>query len=229
MADRSTWGRIRGGLANLVAGGGKVYNPYTGQYAPASVRTARFVSGGLNAVGGPLASLGGQIYSRINNRTDAAQAWDAGLRGWEGINKQLSQRPDTNQLGLDVPDVDVGPVGGNYNARLPTLAPVVSTAPSTAQTGPWTGLGTSTGNAFQGGQLGNWIHGPSGGQGSPRAYGQAAGSFTPYGAGIVQVAGQGWGGQSAAQGFGLGSGGSGASAGADAIADAQRANRKNRV
>src|SRR5688572_25856867 len=103
MADNFR-GRLVGGLANLFAGGGKVYNQYTGQYAPASVRTARFVSGGLNAIGGP-ASIGGQIYSRMNNRTNAAQAWDAGLTGWKGIDKQLSQRPEANQLGLDVPDV----------------------------------------------------------------------------------------------------------------------------
>lgn len=39
---------------------------------------------------------------------------------------------------------------------------------------------------------------------SPRSYGQSAGSFTPAGAGVVQVAGNGWAGQDAAMSFGIG-------------------------
>lgn len=215
MAD-NLWGRLRGGLANLVAGGGKVYNPYTGQYAPASVRTARLVSGGLNALGGP-AAIGGQVYSHMNNKTDAAQAWDAGLRGWEGIDKQLSQRPEANQLGLDVPDAPMTGYQPQYalsapQAQMPTMPHV------TAQADGWNG-GLGTSNAFNSG-LGGWAFA----QPQGHSYGQAAGSFTPWGAGSIQN--DAWG--DVASGFGVGAG-SGGSGGGYAIADAQRANRKNRV
>jgi hypothetical protein len=56
---------------------------------------------------------------------------------------------------------------------------------------------------------------------APRAYGRAAGSFTPNGAGVIQN--DAWG--EAARGFGVGAG----SAGGYALADAQRAARINKV
>lgn len=224
MAD-NFWARLRGGLANAVAGGGKVYNRYTGAYAPNSVRTARFVSGGLSQAG-PLGALAGQIYSRINNAGDTAQAWDAGLRGWEGIDKQLNQRPEPNQLGLDVPNAGMTGYGGYaLNApqqQMPTMPAVQAQAP--AQADGWNG-GLGTNNAFNS-ALGSWANGQ---QAQGHSFGQAGGSFTPWGAGVVQVAGQGWNGSDAAAGFGLGAqGAGGSSAGGYALSDALRAQRRNR-
>jgi len=218
------WGRLRGGLSNMVAGGGKVYNRYTGQYAPNSVRTARFVSGGLSQLG-PMGALAGQVYSRINNAGDTAQAWDAGLRGWEGINNQLSQRPDANQLGLDVPDVGMAGYERGYSFNPPAFQQQIPTMPAVQAEAPWQGsLGGA--NPF-GGSYGSNL---GGGAPQSNSYGQAAGSFTPWGAGVVQVAGNGWAGSDAAGGFGLGAAsGQNSSGGGYALADAMAQNKRNRV
>jgi hypothetical protein len=216
------WGRLRGGLANAVAKG-NVYNRYTGQYAPGGVRAARFAAGAGSAVGGP-AAIGTAIWKYQNDKTNAAQAWDASRTGWENINKQLSQAPDPNQMGLDVPDVGMGGYGGySLNApqqQMPTMPTVTAQAP---QADNWNG-GLGTANAFNS-PLGSWANG----QPQAHSYGQAAGSFTPWGAGVVQIAGNGWGGSDAAAGFGLGAQGAGSSSGGGyALSDAMSAARKNR-
>lgn len=213
------WGRLRGGLANIVADG-KVYNRYTGQYAPGSVQAARYGSAGLSQLG-PLGSLAGMLWKGVNDGTYAAGQFDAGINlgQWQAANR----RPDANQLGLDVPDVGMtgyerGHALNAPQAQMPTMPTV------TAQADGWNG-GLGTSNAFNSG-LGNWINQ----QPQARSYGQSGGSFTPWGAGVVQVAGQGWGGSDAAAGFGVGAQGAGGSSGGSfALADAMAAAKKNRA
>lgn len=218
MARKFNWRNVGGGLVNAALPGSP-YNRFTGQFNPAATR-ASLITAGANQIAGPLA---GGIAGLVLNRNPQVQAHYAGLRGYGAIEKQLSQRPDANQLGLDVPDVGMAGYERGYalnpaEQQIPTMPTV------TAQADGWSG-GLGTSNAFNGG-LGNWINA----QPQGRSYGQAGGSFTPWGAGVVQVAGQGWGGSDAAAGFGLGAQGSGGgSAGSIAVADAQRANRKNRV
>lgn len=98
------------------------------------------------------------------------------------------------------------------------------TMPTVQAEAPWTGS-LAQRNPF-GGQYGGNL-----GFSAPqaRAYGSAAGSFTPYGAGAIQVAGNGWAGSDAAAGFGLGAQGAGASSGGSiALADAIAANKRMR-
>jgi len=120
------------------------------------------------------------------------------------------------QIGL-LGDVYAGNAGGRPSMNMPTMAPVQAQA-------PWQGSLGGT-NPF-GGSYGSNL-----GFSAPqaRSYGRAAGSFTPFGAGAIQVAGQGWAGSDAAAGFGLGAQGAGSSsAGSIALADAMRATKKNR-
>lgn len=98
----------------------------------------------------------------------------------------------------------------------------IPTMPNVQAQAPWTG--SMAGRNPFGGQYGGNL-----GFAAPRQYGRAAGSFTPNGAGVVQVAGNGWAGSDAAAGFGLGAQGAGAtSAGSIALADAIAANKRMR-
>lgn len=111
---------------------------------------------------------------------------------------------------------------GQYAQARPAMN--IPTMPTVQAETPWTGS-LAQSNPFGGRYGGNL------GFSSPqtRAYGQAAGSFTPYGAGAIQVAGQGWAGSDAAAGFGLGAQGAGASSGGSiALADAIAANKRMR-
>lgn len=128
---------------------------------------------------------------------------------------------------------DIGPVTrqqigfpsgqtGQYTMARPAMN--TPTMPAVQAETPWTGS-LAQSNPF-GGQYGGNL-----GFSAPqaRSYGRASGSFTPYGAGAIQVAGQGWAGSDAAAGFGLGAQGAGSSsAGSIALADAMRATKKNR-
>jgi hypothetical protein len=101
---------------------------------------------------------------------------------------------------------------------------MIQTMPNVQAQAPWTGSLRGS-NPF-GGQYGSNL-----GFSAPaaRGYGRAAGSFTPNGAGVVQVAGNGWAGSDAAAGFGLGAQGAGASSGGGiALADAIAANKRMR-
>lgn len=111
----------------------------------------------------------------------------------------------------------MGPGMSMPSMQIPTMAPVQAQA-------PWTGsiAGSNPFGGAYGSNLGFSAN-------APRQYGRAAGSFTPNGAGIVQVAGNGWAGSDAAAGFGLGAQGAGAtSAGSIALSDAIAANKRMR-
>lgn len=203
---------------------GNAYNSNTGRWNPATTKVGiagliadQIVPGGSNIVGmaGRGGLFGGDFASALKNEgiynTMADQYGDfrSDLR-----DQYLNPSVDTG--GGYNPSVSVGQPQmvsqGGYAPSIPTTAPVNAQA-------PWTGLGTSTGNTFSGGMLGNWANqGPQ-----QRQYGQSAGSFTPFGAGVVMN--DAWG--DAARGFGVGAG-SGGSAGNYALMDALTAARKNK-
>lgn len=205
---------------------GNAYNSNTGRWNPATTKVGiagmladQFVPGGSNLVGmaGRSGLFGSDFASDLKN---------------EGIYNTMADQYGDFRSGLQDqylnPSLDVGgynpevSVGGPQTVSTGGFAPsqpaITTTAPVNAQ-GPWSGLGTSTGNTFSGGMLGNWANqGPQ-----QRQYGQSAGSFTPFGAGVVMN--DAWG--DAARGFGVGAG-SGGSAGNYALMDALTAARKNR-
>lgn len=205
-----------GRLVDTLAKGNN-YNPQTGQYSNVGKGLlARAAQVGATAIGGPLlgqlVGQGGTNWVNTGNPLDftgndsrIAQLVNAFTRG--GNPGAVERMPFALDGSVQVPNV-----GGS----MPTFNPVVATS-NEGRALP--SLGTR--NLFAGGS-GNF--GPAGG----REYGQAAGSFTPAGAGVVQVAGQGWGGSDAAAGFGLGAQGAGAtSAGQIALADAIAAAKRN--
>lgn len=139
----------------------------------------------------------------------------AKIAATQGNNSEVTVGPVTRQ--------QIGLPSNQYAAARPAMN--MPTMPAVQAEAPWTGS-LAQANPF-GGQYG----GNLGFSAAPQArgYGRAAGSFTPYGAGAIQVAGQGWAGSDAAAGFGLGAQGAGSSsAGSIALADAMRATKKNR-
>lgn len=213
--------RALGWLVDKVALGNN-YNPQTGQYSNvgrgllgrAGQGLATYLAGPL---AGQLARQAGENFANTGSPINFSQNQ---TKLGDLINA-LTGQDMSGQIG----PVTRQPINSRGQLNITNLPGISVQAPQLGGTeAAWSGLGTGTGNVFSGGSLGNWAS-----QAAPRDFGQSGGSFTPWGAGTIQVAGQGFGGQSAAQGFGLGSGGSGASAGADALADALRAARKNRV
>lgn len=135
-------------------------------------------------------------------------------------------------MGRSGADAAIGPVtrqqigfpGQVQASNIGMQAGAIPTMPNVQATAPWTGS-LAGANPF------GSAYGSNLGFASPanRAFGQAAGSFTPYGAGAIQIAGQGWAGGDAAAGFGIGAQGAGAtSAGGFALADAIAANKRMR-
>lgn len=176
------------------------------------------IQGGITGVLGTLNPVLGMA---------ADKGFDMFNRGQPGTGIQgtfLDQGFPSGASGQDMGYATLPNYGG-YNPQVNVGAPqtvttggYAPTMPTVEAQAPWQGLGTSTGNTFSGGMLGSWA-GPQ-----QRQYGQAAGSFTPYGAGVIQN--DSWG--EAARGFGVGAG-AGGSAGGYALADARRAAALNRV
>lgn len=203
---------------------GNAYNSTMGRWNPATAKTGiagiiadQFIPGGSNIVGmGARNGMFGSDFARdLRNEgiynTMADQYRD--FRG-EVANQWLNPRIEAGgnpQVTVGQPQtVQTG--GGVLPPMMPTTPPVTAQA-------PWSGLGTSTGNVFSGGMLGSWANG---GQ-QQRQYGQAAGSFTPWGAGVYQN--DKWG--ETAAGFGVGmTSGNGPSQ--YAISDALTATAKNK-
>jgi hypothetical protein len=200
---------------------GNAYNSTTDRWNPATTKTGiagviadQFVPGGSNIVG--MAANNGLFGSNFARDLRNEGIYNTMADQYGDFRGDLSDQylHPSVQVGNDYnPQVSVGqpqPVMGG--STFPTTAPVVTQ-------GPWQGLGSNTGNVFSGGMLGNWANqGPQ-----QRQFGQSAGSFTPFGAGVVQN--DAWG--DAARGFGVGAG-SGGSGGSYALADAMAANKKNR-
>lgn len=119
-----------------------------------------------------------------------------------------------------------GLMGGTGSASQMASAPAmqagnIPTMPAVQAEQPWTGS-LANRNPFGGNYGGNLGFGSG-----QRQFGRGAGSFTPYGAGIVQVAGNGWAGSDAAAGYGLGAqGAGGSSGGAIALSDAIALHKK---
>jgi hypothetical protein len=196
---------------------GDNYNPSTGQYS----NVARGLLGragqvGATALGGPLA---GQITKNLaNNWVDTGNPLNFSSNDSRigQLIQAFSQNGQSPQIG-PVTRAQFSP-GSLSVTNLPgvsSMAPRLN--PGVAQGQPNLG----TGRGLFGGGSGNF--------GAPvaRGYGQAAGSFTPQGAGVIQIAGQGFSGADAARGFGIGAG-SGGSAGSIALADAIAANKRMR-
>lgn len=220
MAEPTRGQRALGWLVDKIAIGDN-YNPTTGTYS----NVGRGLLGragqvAATALGGPLA---GQVVKNLaNNKIDTGSFTD-----FSSNDSRIAQLINAFNQGGN----QIGPVERNFFdpsgsiGKVTNLPGVTSMAPGPLSTGGQPGgqpnLGTGSG-LFGGGQ-GNF------GTGAPRSFGQAAGSFTPQGAGVIQIAGQGWGGSDAAAGFGLGAQGAGASsAGSIALGDAIRAAAKNR-
>jgi hypothetical protein len=203
---------------------GNAYNSNTDHWNPATTKVGiagmladQFVPGGSNLVG--MAANGGLFGSGISQGLQRENTYN-GIADQFGETRQgladylQSQRPEFGEYNPQVS------VGQPQYASVGSFAPSVPTMPSVQAQAPWSPLGTNTGNVLHGGSLGNWA---SQGQGQQRQYGQAGGSFTPWGAGVVMN--DGWG--DAARGFGIGAG-SGGSGGGFALADAMKANAKNK-
>jgi hypothetical protein len=206
---------------------GNAYNSTTGRWNPATTKLGiagliadQFVPGGSNIVGvaGRSGLLGSDFAGALKNEGIYNTLADQYGDFREGLQNDLRNTPI--DVGGANPQVSVGnPQSVSIGNYAPT--PQIPTMPSVQAQGPWTGLGTSSGGLFSGGSLGNWANGNTQPQG--RSFGQAAGSFTPWGAGVIQN--DYWGG--AAGGFGIGATNSG-SGGSYALADAMAANKKNR-
>lgn len=118
----------------------------------------------------------------------------------------LAKNPELASLMGGSPTASMSPVT-KEQIRFPSSGPGLSvqpsmnlpTMPSEQAQAPWTGSLAGS-NPFGGSYGSNLGFNSS----QTRSYGNAAGSFTPYGAGVVQVAGNGWAGSDAAAGFGLG-------------------------
>lgn len=124
------------------------------------------------------------------------------------MQQQIAQRG-----GASLPGVAYTGFGAPYSPGIPTM-------PNVQAEQPWTGS-LANRNPFGGSYGSNLGFGAPTGQ---RQFGRAAGSFTPNGAGVIQVAGT-PGGADAARGFGIGAG-SGGSAGAIALSDAIALHKK---
>lgn len=216
-------GRFFGRLADAFIPG-NAYNSTRGTWNPATTKVGiagliadQLVPGGSNIVG--MAANGGLFGNGISSGLQRENTYNAISDQFRDTREGLADYLHNQQV-----DVGSNPqvsVGQPQLASVGSFAPSVPTMPAVQSQAPWQSLGTSTGNVFGGGSLGNWASGNAQPQG--HSFGQAAGSFTPFGAGVIQN--DYWG--DAAAGFGIGAT-SGGSSGSYALADAMRANKKNR-
>lgn len=217
MPEPSRGQRALGWLVDKIAVGDN-YNPQTGTYS----NVGRGLLGragqvAATALGGPLA---GQITKNLaNNWVDTGNPLN-----FSSNDSRIAKLINAfNQGGKSQ---QIGPVERSFFdpsgtiGKVTNLPGVTAMAPGQLSTGGQQGgqpnLGTGRG-LFGGGQ-GNF------GGAAPRSFGQAAGSFTPQGAGVIQIAGV-PGGSDAARGFGIGAG-AGGSAGSIALSDAIALHKK---
>lgn len=101
MAKRF-WRNLGGAVVNA-AMPGSPYNQYTGQYGQQALR-----SGLISTAAGQLVPGGAAIAQAIQNRQPGMQAWNAGLSGWQGIDKQLDgYKVQTPRQGMQVPNMQM--------------------------------------------------------------------------------------------------------------------------
>lgn len=212
MADRGS--KFFGRIADWFIPG-NAYNSTTSRWNPATAKVGiaglvadQFIPGGSNIVGmaGRSGLFGSDFAGALKNEgiynTMADQYGDfrADLRG-----QYLS--PTVNAGDGYSPGGGIGPQGVSMGGNSPAIP---TTAPVNVQ-GPWAGLGTSTGNVFAGGSLGNWASG-GGSRGGGLSFGGGSGGYNNgsgagTGFGATNYTNDAWG-QTAA-GFGVGAGNSG--------------------
>lgn len=212
MPQPSRGQRALGWLVDKIAIGDN-YNPSTGQYSNVGRGLlGRAAQVGSTALGGPLA---GQVVKNLaNNWVDTGNPLN-----FSSNDSRIAQLIQAfNQNGKDIGPVTRAQFDPSGSLNVTNLGTVTSMAPQLSQGTSSGQPNLGTGRGLFGGGAGNF------GSAAPRGFGQAAGSFTPQGAGVIQVAGQADG-ADAARGFGIGAG-SGGSAGAIALSDAIALHKK---
>lgn len=144
--------KVGGSLANQFSAG-KVYNPYTREFAPGGVTGVRMGLGAAGQVGGPIGGIAGMLGNWLYTRNNPqAQAFDAGIRGWKGITDQFGETSQgisdylhNQPLNLSLtPQVSYGgQLASSYTPSVPTMPQVTATD----NAGSWQGL-----NPFQQGR-----------------------------------------------------------------------------
>lgn len=154
----SAWGRIADWFIP-----GNAYNSTTGRWNPYTLKT-----GIAGLVAGQAVPGGEAIVSGLAKGGVFGSDWAKGLRN-EGIyNTMADQYADWREQAMQ--DVKNGLQPNSVTVGQPQpvtgfLGSFAGTQPTGGNNQPaWEGLGTSTGNVFNGGSLGSWANGSSGGR-----------------------------------------------------------------
>jgi hypothetical protein len=210
------WGRVADAFIP-----GNAYNNTTGRWNPNTAKVG-LASMAAGLMGPPGAD---QFVQKGASSGWFGSGLADGLRNENIYNNLADQYGQTKSSLADYLHSQKVDVGG-YHASVGQMTPIsigsyAPTMPQVNAQAPWSGLGTSTGNTFNGGSLGQWAN--AGGGGAPQGlhYSNGVGAGTGYGA--SSYANDKWG--DMAMGFGVGAT---SGTGGFALSDAIRANRRNK-